>query len=142
MLAIAERDNNHTYRPVLESGLGELYCLGHEVFGRWGRQAVKLLPLLARERARGMHPRLRRGTALSYLTRWSGLIAIGFQKAVATAVLRDTGADLLAYHVAGADAASRGVASRLIRSARPWGLIFTLMGGLQRCSALICNDLK
>ena len=41
-----------------------------------------------------MHPRLRRGTVLSYLTRWSGLVAVGLQKAVATAVLRDRGADL------------------------------------------------
>ena len=94
MLDTAEKDNNYTYRLVLESGLGELYCLGHEVFGRWGPQAVKLLPLLARERARGMHPRLRRGTALSYQTRWSGLVAVGLQKAVAAAVLRNSGADL------------------------------------------------
>ena len=44
-----EADNNDTYRPVVDSGLGALYCLGHEVFGRWGPQAVKLLPELARD---------------------------------------------------------------------------------------------
>ena len=79
----------------MDTGLGALYCLGCEVYGRWGEQCIKLLPLLARERSRGMHPRLRRGTALSYLTRWSGLIAVAVQKAVADSALRSDGADLL-----------------------------------------------
>ena len=69
-------------------------CLSHEVFGRMGNQAVKLLPLLAREKARGLHPRIRRGMALAYLSRWSSLLAVTLQKAVATCVLRDGGADL------------------------------------------------
>ena len=45
--------------------------------------------------SRGMHPRLRRGAALSYLNRWSGLIAIAVQRAVAVAATRDSGADLV-----------------------------------------------
>eukprot|EP00973_Karenia_brevis_P003588 498039-Karenia_brevis.AAC.1 len=35
LLEDAEADNNATYREVLESGLGALYCLGVEVYGRW-----------------------------------------------------------------------------------------------------------
>ena len=69
--------------------------MGHEVYGRWGKQCIELLPPLAREKARGFHPRLRRGLALSYLSRWSGLIAVAVQKAVAVARLRDEGADLV-----------------------------------------------
>ena len=94
LLIRAEHENDDTYRPVLVSGLGALYCLGSEVYGRWGRQAAGLIPVLARERSRGLHPRLRRGTALSYQTRWSGLIAIAIQRAVAQGRLRSEGADL------------------------------------------------
>ena len=78
----------------MESGLGALLCLGAEVFGRLSEQAVKLLPDLARERCRGLHPRLRRGTALGLLHRWSGVVAVGLQRAVAHIVARDTGVDL------------------------------------------------
>ena len=94
LLRRAEDSNNETYRPVLSSGLGALFCLGFEVFGRWGPQCITLLPLLARERSRGVHPRLRRGVALALQMRWSGLIAVALQKAVAAAVLRSDGADL------------------------------------------------
>ena len=41
-----------------------------------------------------MHPQLRRGTALAYLVRWSGIVAVALQEAVATAALRDEGGDL------------------------------------------------
>ncbi len=94
LLATAERNNSRDYAPVIESGLGALYCLGFEVFGRWGRQCIDLLPLLARERARGMHPRLRRGAALSYLRLWSGVISVALMKAVVAAAVRAEGADL------------------------------------------------
>ena len=90
----ARRENDATYSPVLESGLGSLYCLGHDVYGRWGQQAVKLLPKLARERARGTHSRLRKGMMLSLQARWAGIISIALQKSVAAAVLRTEGADL------------------------------------------------
>ena len=93
-LAQAEAANNGTYAPVVESGLGALYLLGHEVYGRMSRQCVELLPQLAQEKARGSPIRLRRGTALSYLTRWSCLLSVSLQKAVAAGVLRDHGGDL------------------------------------------------
>lgn len=60
LLEHAERDNNDNYHEVISSGLGELLCLGCEVFGRWSSQCVKLVPALARERSRGLHPRIRR----------------------------------------------------------------------------------
>ena len=49
---------------------------------------------LARERSKGLHPRLRRSTAMSLLHRWSGIVSVGLQRAVAHIVARDTGADL------------------------------------------------
>ena len=95
------REATTTYNPVVESGLGALYCLGSEVyckvskFTAGGRQCIELLPKLARERARGAHPRLRKGMALAYQRRWSDLIAIGLQKAVADATLRRQEAELV-----------------------------------------------
>ena len=34
-------DNNETYHEVIESGLGSLYCLGAEVFGRMSAQVIR-----------------------------------------------------------------------------------------------------
>ena len=88
-------ENNATYHEVVESGLGALYGLGAEVFGRWSSQSVALLPELARERCRGLHPRLRRSTALGLLHRWSGILAVGLQRGVSHIVANDFGADLV-----------------------------------------------
>ena len=90
----AQADNDETYAAVRQSGLGALFCLGFEVFGRWGAQCVDLLPRLAVQKSRVAHPRLRRGTALSYQQRWSGLVSVGLMKAVAAAALRNERADL------------------------------------------------
>ena len=46
------------------------------------------------ERSRQLHPRIRRGTALSLQHRWWGILSVTLQKAVARAILRETGADL------------------------------------------------
>jgi hypothetical protein len=96
LLALAQNENDNTYAAVTDSGLGSLYCLGFEVFGRWGKQCIELLPLLAREKSRGMHPRLRRGTALAYQQRWAGLMSVGLMRGVAAAAMRGEGSDLAA----------------------------------------------
>ena len=88
-------DNDSTYHEIVESGLGVLYSLGAEVFGGWSEQAVAFLPELARERSRGMHPRLRRRTALALLHRWSDILAVGLQRGVSHIVAHDFGADLV-----------------------------------------------
>ena len=94
LLARAQNENDNTYTAVIDSGLGSLLCLGFEVFGRWGKQCVDILPQLAREKSRGMHPRLRRGVALSYQHRWAGLVSTGLMKAVAAAAIRGEGCDI------------------------------------------------
>ena len=96
LLEQAETDNNATYADVPESGLGTLLCLGCEVFGRWSRQSVHLVPRLAHARASGMHPRIRRGAAFSFQHRWWGLLCIALQKAVSHLVRNQVvGADLV-----------------------------------------------
>lgn len=99
LLEAATPENNKTYREVVDSGLGALYCLGAEVYGRLSSQAVKLLPELARERSCGVHPRIRRGIWLRSLHRWSGIVAVGLQRAVAHIVARDEGYDLVRTHL-------------------------------------------
>ena len=95
LLADATEQNDATYSVVSTSGLGALYSLGAEVYGRLSSQSVELLPALARERSRGLHPRLRRSTALGLLHRWSGILSVGLQRAVAHIVAHDSGADLV-----------------------------------------------
>ena len=63
--------------------------LGSEVYGRWGRQSLWLVPILAYEHTRGLHARVRKGAALGLLHRWWGLLGIALQSAVAHAVLHD-----------------------------------------------------
>ena len=94
LLENAETANNATYAEVISSGLGSLQCLGCEVYGRWSAQSVKLVPELARERARGLHPRIRRGVALGLQHRWWGILSIALQRAVANVVLNPDCADL------------------------------------------------
>ena len=92
-------DNDRNYAEVDQSGLGVLYCLGAEVFGRWGAQCVQLVPALAKERARGVHVRLRRGTAILLLRRWWGIRGIGLQRSVAHVICHDNGTDLVRTHL-------------------------------------------
>ena len=94
LLERAEIANNRTYAPVVSSGLGALYCLGHEVYGRWHTECVDLLIQLAREHSRGLPARLRKGLLISYVKRWSSLIGVAIQKAVADNILNSAGTDI------------------------------------------------
>ena len=94
LLQNATTDNSNHYHEVTDTGLGALYYLGCEVYGRWSEQSITLVPALAREHARGLHPRIRRGAALGFQHRWWGILSIALQRAVAEAVLRETGQDL------------------------------------------------
>ena len=94
LLVDATHENNITYHEVLDTGLAALYSLGCEVYGRWNETCIKLVPALAREHARGLHPRVRRGAALGFQNRWWSVLGVALQKAVAAAVLRDHGEDL------------------------------------------------
>ena len=87
LLELAQEDNDDIYHEVRASGLGALRCLGCEVYGRWGQQCVELVPALARERCRGVHPRLRRGMTLSLQHRWWGVLGVALQRSVARLVL-------------------------------------------------------
>ena len=89
LLANAKTANDDTYAEVISTGLGKLLCLGSEVYGRWGEQALWLVPALAFAHTRGMHPRVRKGAALGLLHRWWGLLGVQLQRSVAHAVLHE-----------------------------------------------------
>ena len=99
LLEAAQRENDGNYSEVTQSGLGALFCLGAEVFGRWSCQSIDLVPALAKERTRGLHPRLRRGTALLLQRRWWGILGIGIQQGVGHIIANDEGADLITTHL-------------------------------------------
>ena len=101
LLEAAEEQKMETYPEVEASGLGKMLCLGCEVFGRWSNQVVDLSPRLAVARAHGLRVRVRWGVALGLLHRWSGLLSIALQRAVARAIIRDVGADLVGSLVHG-----------------------------------------
>ena len=82
------------YPEVAETNTARLYCLGVEVFSRWGQEALGLVRDLARESAAGLPPRVRLGTQTRLLRRWWGLLGLAIQRAVTRRVLRGTGADL------------------------------------------------
>jgi len=107
LLDAATAENNGTYHEVVSSGLGGLYCLGVEVYVRMSTQMVTLLPELARERSRGLHPRLRRSTALKLLHRWAGIFAVGLQCGVSHIVANDCGSDLVPHAIGTACGACR-----------------------------------
>ena len=92
--AAARRCHTVDYPEVAHSQAARLFCLGVEVFGRWGREVLNLVRALARERVEGLPPRLRLGTHTRLLRRWWGLLGVATQRVVARAVQRGTGADL------------------------------------------------
>ena len=91
----AQADNDLNYEEVESSGLGRLFCLGCEVYGRWCSQALRLVPALVAARVKGLPPGVRGGIAAALRTRWWGLLATAVQRLVAQAVLRNAGADLV-----------------------------------------------
>ena len=92
--AASRHRRNVDYPEVERSQAARLYCLGVEVFGRWGSEAQQLVRTAARECVTGLPARVRLGTQTRLLRRWWGLLGLAAQRAVARAVLRGTGADL------------------------------------------------
>ena len=86
--------NHAVYHEVVDSGFGRLCCLGMEVFGRWSADVIELVPAMARERARGLPGRVRRGTELALMRRWWDLLGLTVQQAAAHAATREEGEDL------------------------------------------------
>ena len=82
-LVEAERRKRRTYWELASGRHARLLVLGNEIGGRWSEDALAILPLLAEARARSA-PRLLHGQIRGALVaRWSAMIAVTVQDAVA-----------------------------------------------------------
>ena len=84
-----------TYSEIPDSGVARLVVLGCEVYGRWCDDAIELVRQLAAAKAREAPPALRAAARQAWSCRWWGLVGVGVQRAIAEALLREGGADLL-----------------------------------------------
>jgi hypothetical protein len=94
MVRNARAQKQNTYPEIDETGLGKLFCLGVEVYGRWGEDSLKLVRDLARERCRTLPGAIARTSQAALLRRWWGLLSVSVQKAVSQSILRSAGPDL------------------------------------------------
>ena len=61
-----KRNAKKNYPDVISSGLGALYSLGFETYGRWHSSCIDLLEKLAHERSRGTSDRIRHALYLFF----------------------------------------------------------------------------
>ena len=68
-----------------------LVVFGVEVGGRWSRESCIFVRLLARARARAEVPGLRASAARAWQRRWTAMLAVAAQRAVAASLLERAG---------------------------------------------------
>ena len=91
----AVKDKHSKYRDVAASPLAELVVLGCEVGGRWHEDAIQLVRLLAKEKAKTAHPLLRRSVELAWTDRWWCKLGTAVQDALAASLLAHSGKRLV-----------------------------------------------
>ena len=75
------------YRELLATRRCRLVVFALEVGGRWSEEAVGFVRLLAKARARADPELLRSASAAGYLHRWTGILAVAAQRALAATLL-------------------------------------------------------
>ena len=84
----AEKKKRDTYPEFGESGSrAKLIVFGVEVGGRWSKEASKFLSALARAKSQDEPSHLRHAAFSMWHRRWSGIIAIAAQRALAASLL-------------------------------------------------------
>ena len=87
-LATAEDRKADKYPELaVANPYGVLTVLAMEVAGRWSDTSVTTLRTLVRSRVQRDPPLLRRAAALAWTRRWSGLLSIALQRALAVSLL-------------------------------------------------------
>ena len=86
-LGEARRRKERKYRELLSSRRCRLVVLSMEVGGRWSEEAATFVRLLAKAKARAFPSILRRSLQLAYQQRWTGLLAVAAQRALASTLL-------------------------------------------------------
>lgn len=83
----AKRKRLHTYPELAVARRCKLVVIALEVGGRFGPEAVAFLRQLARARARESPARLRPAVQRASLHRWTGMLAVAAQRALAYSLL-------------------------------------------------------
>ena len=83
----ARRKRHQTYPELVRARRCRLVVVGVEVGGRFGAEAATWLRLLAGQRALEVPVPLRAAARSAWVARWSGLLALAAQRAVAASLL-------------------------------------------------------
>jgi hypothetical protein len=86
-LAVARRRKETKYRELLASRRCRLVVLAVEVGGRWSEEATKFVQQLAKAKARTVPAILRPSVRAAYFHRWTGMLAVAAQRALAATLL-------------------------------------------------------
>ena len=78
----AEQRKRRRYHELTTGHSGRLMVLSCEVGGRWGRDSLQLVRLLAKQKARAAPALLRRSAELAWTNRWWGLLSVAAQDAL------------------------------------------------------------
>ena len=87
LLQATRRKRRDTYPELSRSPRCRLVVFAVEVGGRWGSEPATFLRLLARARAARAHAAVRSALRAAYVSRWSSIIAVAAQRALASSLL-------------------------------------------------------
>ena len=87
LLQATRRKRRDTYPELSRSPRCHLVVFAVEVGGRWGSEPATFLRLLARARAARAHAAVRSALRAAYVSRWSSIIAVAAQRALASSLL-------------------------------------------------------
>ena len=86
-LQVARWRKEAKYAELLSSRRCRLVVVALEVGGRWSDEALDFIWLLARSKARRYPRLLRKSAQLAWTSRWTGLLAVAAQRALANTLL-------------------------------------------------------
>jgi hypothetical protein len=86
-LRTARTRKEQKYRELLQSRRCRLVVVALEVGGRWSEEAVGFVRLLAKAKARTVPQLLRSAAQAAFFHRWTGILAVAAQRALAATLL-------------------------------------------------------
>ncbi|CAK0884402.1 unnamed protein product, partial [Prorocentrum cordatum] len=88
-LLVTERRKRRRYHELTTGHSDRLMVLSCEVGGRWGRDSLQLVGLLAKPKARVAPALLRRSAELAYTNRWWGFLSVAAQDSLMATLTGD-----------------------------------------------------
>ena len=86
-LAAARRRKEARYPEVIASARAHLLVLACETGGRWDREALEVVRVLAQAKADGAPAVLRRSAQLAWSRRWLGMVSVAAQRSFAASLI-------------------------------------------------------